>query len=330
LINKKDNFAVYNKNQLRQRELEKMSYIIQTNQLTKAYKGKEVVSNVNMKIKKGEIYGFLGPNGAGKTTVMRMLTNLVKPTNGEIEVFGEKLTDTSYEILKRMGSIIEYPVFYDKLTARENLELHCEYMGYYDKKAIDRALDLVKLKDIENKSVKEFSLGMKQRLGIARAIITKPELLILDEPINGLDPVGIKELRDLFHMLCREYGITMLISSHILGEIEQIADTIGVINEGKLIKEVSMSEIREQNTEYIELAVNDINRAVYVLEDILKITNFKVIDDSRLRIYDSRLSQSEISKAFIMNDVMIEEINKKNHSLEDYFLTLINGGGISA
>jgi ABC-2 type transport system ATP-binding protein len=307
-----------------------MSYIIQTNQLTKAYKGKEVVSNVNMKIKKGEIYGFLGPNGAGKTTVMRMLTNLVKPTNGEIEVFGEKLTDTSYEILKRMGSIIEYPVFYDKLTARENLELHCEYMGYYDKKAIDRALDLVKLKDIENKSVKEFSLGMKQRLGIARAIITKPELLILDEPINGLDPVGIKELRDLFHMLCREYGITMLISSHILGEIEQIADTIGVINEGKLIKEVSMSEIREQNTEYIELAVNDINRAVYVLEDILKITNFKVIDESRLRIYDSRLSQSEISKAFIMNDVMIEEINKKNHSLEDYFLTLINGGGISA
>jgi ABC-2 type transport system ATP-binding protein len=307
-----------------------MSYIIKTNQLTKAFKGKEVVSNVNMKVKKGEIYGFLGPNGAGKTTIMKMLTNLVKPTSGEIEIFGEKLTNTSYEVLKRMGSIIEYPVFYDRLTARENLELHCEYMGYYDKKAIDAALDLVKLKNIEDKSVKDFSLGMKQRLGIARAIITKPELLILDEPINGLDPVGIKELRELFHMLCREYGITMLISSHILGEMEQIADTIGVIRDGNLIKEVSMEEIQEQNKEYIELAVNDVKKAFYVLDEILHLTNFKVIDGSRFRIYDTGASQSELSKTLILNGVLIEEINKKNHSLEDYFLTLINGGGISA
>ncbi|CAH2716187.1 Bacitracin transport ATP-binding protein BcrA [Neobacillus rhizosphaerae] len=307
-----------------------MSYIIKTNQLTKSYKGKEVVSHVDMKVKKGEIYGFLGPNGAGKTTIMKMLTNLVKPTSGEIEIFGEKLTNTSYEVLKRMGSIIEYPVFYDRLTARENLELHCEYMGYYDKKAIDTALDLVKLKNIEDKSVKDFSLGMKQRLAIARAIITKPELLILDEPINGLDPVGIKELRDLFHMLSSEYGMTMLISSHILGEMEQIADTIGVISDGKLIKEVSMDEIREQNTEYIELTVNDVNKALYVLEEILHLTNFKMVDALRFRIYDSGISQSEISKTLILNGVLIEEINKKNHSLEEYFLTLINGGGISA
>ena len=307
-----------------------MSYIIKTTQLTKVFQGKEVVSDVNMKVKKGEIYGFLGPNGAGKTTIMKMLTNLVKPTSGEIEIFGEKLTNTSYEVLKRMGSIIEYPVFYDRLTARENLDLHCEYMGYYDKKAIDAALDLVKLKNIEDKSVKDFSLGMKQRLGIARAIITKPELLILDEPINGLDPVGIKELRDLFQMLCREYGITMLISSHILGEIEQIADTIGVISEGKLIKEVSMDEIHEQNTEYIELVVNDVKKAFYVLDEILHLTNFKVVDELRFRIYDTGTSQSEISKTLILNGVIIEEINKKNHSLEDYFLTLINGGGINA
>ncbi|WP_066251106.1 ABC transporter ATP-binding protein [Neobacillus drentensis] len=307
-----------------------MSFVIKTNQLTKSYKGKEIITKVNMKVKKGEIYGFLGPNGAGKTTIMKMLTNLVKPTSGEIEIFGEKLTNTSYEVLKRMGTIIEYPVFYDRLTARENLELHCEYMGYYDKKAIDSALDLVKLTNIEDKSVKEFSLGMKQRLGIARAIITKPELLILDEPINGLDPVGIKELRDLFHMLCREYGMTMLISSHILGEIEQIADTIGVIRDGELIKEVSMEEIHQQNMDYIELTVNDVNKAVYVLEEELRLTNFKVVDGSRFRIYDTGSTQSEISKTLILNGVLIEEINKKNHSLEDYFITLINGGGISA
>jgi len=167
---------------------------LKTTQLTKAFKGRQVVSEVNMHVKKGEIYGFLGPNGAGKTTIMKMLTNLIKPTSGEIEIFGEKLTNTSFEVLKRMGTIIEYPIFYDQLTARENLSLHCEYMGYYDNKAIDHALELVKLHNIEGKKVKDFSLGMKQRLGIARAISTKPELLVLDEPINGLDPIGIKEL----------------------------------------------------------------------------------------------------------------------------------------
>jgi len=220
-----------------------MTYIVKTNQLTKVYEGKEVVSAVNMNVKKGEIYGFLGPNGAGKTTVMKMLTNLTKPTSGDVEIFGERLTDRSYELLKRMGTIIEYPIFYEKLTARETLELHCEYMGYYNKQEIAHVLNLVKLTNTEEKRVKDFSLGMKQRLGIARAIITKPELLILDEPINGLDPIGIKELRELFKMLCTEYGITIIISSHILGEIEQLADTIGVIKEGRLITEVTMDTI---------------------------------------------------------------------------------------
>ncbi|MBM7605051.1 ABC-2 type transport system ATP-binding protein [Metabacillus crassostreae] len=307
-----------------------MTIIVRTNELTKKYKGKEVVSNVNMTIKKGEIYGFLGPNGSGKTTMMKMLTNLVKPTHGEIEIFGEKLTQTSYEILKRIGGIIEFPVFYDRLTARENLELHCEYMGFYDHNAIDDAIDLVNLKHIDDKSVKDFSLGMKQRLGIARAIITKPELLILDEPINGLDPAGIRELRNLFKMLCKEYGITLLVSSHILGEIEQIADTIGVISDGKLVKEVSMSEIRELNTGYIELNVTDVKKAIYIIENNLRLVNYKVIGENGIRIYDQSASLSEVSKTLIINDVTIEEIYNKNDSLEDYFLSIVNGGGISA
>src|SRR6476469_8500256 len=142
-----------------------MTYILKTNQLTKVFKGKEVISSVNMHVKKGDIYGFLGPNGAGKTTIMKMITNLIKPTSGDIEIFGEKLTNTSYELLKRMGTIIEYPIFYEKLTAKENLLLHCEYMGYYNKQGIDQALGLVHLTNIENKLVKDFSLGMKQRLG---------------------------------------------------------------------------------------------------------------------------------------------------------------------
>lgn len=301
-----------------------MTYILKTNQLTKAFKGREVVSEVNMHVKKGEIYGFLGPNGAGKTTIMKMLTNLIKPTSGEIEIFGEKLTNTSFEVLKRMGTIIEYPIFYEQLTARENLSLHCEYMGYYDNKAIDHALELVKLHNIEGKKVKDFSLGMKQRLGIARAISTKPELLVLDEPINGLDPIGIKELRDLFKILCKDYGITLLISSHILAEMEQMSDTIGIIQNGKLIKEVSMKSINGKQTEYIEVQVQNIKKALYILEQNLGIKNFRVIGEEMIRIYETTLTQQEISKAFVINDVGIESINKKNSSLEEYFLSSMN------
>lgn len=307
-----------------------MTYLIKTNQLTKVFEGKEVVSGVNMHVKKGEIYGFLGPNGAGKTTIMKMLTNLVKPTSGEIEIFGERLMNTSYEVLKRMGVIIEYPIFYEKLTAKENLELHCEYMGYYDKAGIDRALDLVKLHNVDNKKVKDFSLGMKQRLGIARAISTKPELLILDEPINGLDPIGIKELRELFKILCKEYGITLLVSSHILAEMEQMADTIGVIQHGKLIKEVSMKDINGEQTEYIELKVLDIKKATYILDHELGLKNYKVMNEYMIRIYELTISQQEISKTLIMNDIEIESINKKHNSLEEYFLNLMNGEGIHA
>lgn len=307
-----------------------MTHIVRTKQLTRAYKGKEVVSNVNLNIKQGEIYGMLGPNGAGKTTVMKMITNLVKPTAGEIEVFGERLTDKSYRQLGRMGTIIETPVFYDKLTARDNLDLHCEYMGYYNKKSIDEALELVNLKGIDNKSVKDFSLGMKQRLGIARAIITKPELLILDEPINGLDPLGIKELRELFKMLGKEYGITMLISSHILGEIELIADTVAVMNNGKLLQEVSMEHIAKQTTEYIEITTGESNKAAYVLEHYLQISNVRVTDEGQIRIYDCNIPQSEIMKTLVMHDVAIESVHKKKGSLEDYFLSILNGGGIVA
>ncbi|GIO16792.1 bacitracin ABC transporter ATP-binding protein [Cohnella xylanilytica] len=308
-----------------------MTYALRTHRLTKTYKGKEVVYDVSMNLKKGEIYGFLGPNGAGKTTVMKMITNLVKPTAGEVEVLGEKLTPSSYEVLKRMGSIIENPIFYEKLTARENLELHCEYMGFYNKNAIDEALRLVNLKNADRKPVKEFSLGMKQRLGIARAIATKPELLILDEPINGLDPVGIRELRDLFLLLSRQYGIALLISSHILGEMEQIADTVGVIRDGRLLEEVPMETIRGRQTDYIELRASDGAKAAFVLANELKLTNFRVMEESGLvRIYDLRIPQRDIAQALILNGVSVDSFSRKSHSLEEYFMGLIKGGESNA
>lgn len=305
-------------------------YVLKTTGLTKVFNQAEVVNSVNLNVKKGEIYGLLGPNGAGKTTIMKMMTNLVKPTVGEIEIFGEILENDSYETLKRIGAIIEYPVFYDKLTARENLELHCEYMGYPNIKEIDNVLELLKLKGTSKKAVREFSLGMKQRLGIARAILTKPEILILDEPINGLDPEGIREIRELLKRLSKDYGTTIIISSHILGEIEQMADTIGVIARGRLIKEVSMNSVREMNTEYIEVETKECKRAAYLLENTLKLQNFKVIGEDKIRIYDGSVSQNEISKCFILNGVDIDGILKKTTSLEEYFLKLVKGDGINA
>ncbi|MCA1028907.1 MULTISPECIES: ABC transporter ATP-binding protein [Cytobacillus] len=303
-----------------------MDYVVQTNGLTKKVKDKVLVSNVNLHIKKGEIYGFLGQNGAGKTTIMKMLTGLIHPSSGEIALFGERLTENKKSGLKRVGSIIEYPLFYEHLTARENLQLHCEYLGFYDQKAITQALDMVHLKGIEGKKVKDFSLGMKQRLGIGRAIITKPELIVLDEPTNGLDPIGIKDMRDLIRMLNKEYGMTFLLSSHILGEMEQVVDRIGVIRDGQLVNEVTLADIRKQQTEYIEIVTSNVEKSVYLLEYELRISNMKIVEDNRIRIYDLTLSPSEISKALILHQIDIEEIQKHTSTLEDYFYQIIHGG----
>ncbi|MCH1625291.1 ATP-binding cassette domain-containing protein [Ferdinandcohnia quinoae] len=303
-----------------------MEYIVRTNQLTKIVKGKTLVADVNLHIQRGEIYGLLGQNGAGKTTIMKMLTGLTSPTSGEISLFGNRLTQQAKSSLKRVGSIIEYPIFFEHLTAMENLKLHCEYVGFYDDKAIKDALDLVHLIGVEDDIVKDFSLGMKQRLGIARAIITKPELIILDEPINGLDPIGIKDIRDLIRMLNKEYRITFLLSSHILGEMEQVVDRIGVIKNGKLLNEVALADIRKKRTDYIELVTTVPQKTVYLLENELHISNIKIIHGNRIRIYDLSQSQNDISKMLVLHDIGIEEIKKHTGSLEDYFYEQINGG----
>ncbi len=299
-----------------------MPYILQTNNLTKTIGGKDLVNRVSLHIKKGEIYGFLGPNGAGKTTVMKMITNIWKPTNGSIEIFGEILTPQSYEVLKRMGSIIEFPTFYNHMTGYENLRLHCEYMGYYKHGSIENALDMLDLTDAAQKTVKNYSLGMKERLGIARAILCKPELLILDEPTNGLDPAGMKQIRDLLKTLCEEYGITIMVSSHILSEIESIADTIGVINHGMMINEIGMKEIEKMSLAYIELTVANPQKAAYVLSEKLGLSNFKIIENNKIRIYDQHISTQELSKAMVLNDVEVTALGKQSETLEDYFLKM--------
>lgn len=304
----------------------RMNTVVKTTGLTKMVKGNQLVKDINLHIHKGEIYGLLGQNGAGKTTIMKMLTGITKPASGEIELFGQRFKDSAKAVLKRVGSIIEYPIFFEHLTALENLKLHCEYLGYYDEKGIKQALDMVHLKGIEDKYVKEFSLGMKQRLGIARAVITKPELIILDEPTNGLDPIGIKDTRDLILMLNKEYGITFILSSHILGEMEQVVDRIGVIDNGKLINEVTLEDIRKKRTDYIELSTTDIQKTLYLLESELHLSNMKIIQGNRIRIYDLTHSQIDISKLLFQHEIGIEEIQKHTSSLEEYFYEQISGG----
>ena len=299
-----------------------MSYILQTERLTKTIGGKELIHDVSLHVKKGEIYGFLGPNGAGKTTVMKMITNLWKPTSGSVEIFGKTLTAQSVEVLKRMGSILEFPTFYEHMSGYENLRIHCDYMGYYEHGSIEKALDMLELTEAAGKPVKNYSLGLKERLGIARAVLGRPELLILDEPTNGLDPAGMKQIRELFKTLCGEYGVTIMISTHILSEIESIAHTVGVIHQGNLRKEIRMKEIRDMGLNYVELSVENQERAAYVLSDRLGISNFRIVEEGGIRIYDSPVSTQELSKALALNDVAVTALGRKAETLEDYFLKM--------
>ena len=229
-----------------------MENIVEIKELFKTIDKEEILSDINLQIAEGEIYGLLGSNGAGKTTLMKCMLSLLTITSGSIEIFGKNLQEHREEILSQVGSIIETPIFYEDLTAKEILEIHAQYMGKnITELDIISALKMVGLKNT-TKKVKEFSLGMRQRLGLARAFLTKPRLLILDEPINGLDPVGIQEIRNLLLSFSKEYGITILISSHILSEISQIADKIGVIKNGSMIEQVYMKDLIQENIDLEE------------------------------------------------------------------------------
>ena len=229
-----------------------MRNIVEIKEVFKTIDKEEILSGINIQIAEGEIYGFLGPNGAGKTTLMKCMLSLSTITSGSIEIFGKNLQEHREEILSQIGSIIESPIFYDNCTAKEILEIHAQYMGKnIIESDIIRALRMVGLKNT-TKKVKEFSLGMRQRLGLARAFLTKPKLLILDEPINGLDPIGIQEIRNLLLSLSKECGVTIFISSHILSEISQIADKIGVIKNGSMIEQVYMKELMKENIDLEE------------------------------------------------------------------------------
>ena len=260
--------------------------IMDTNALTKQYGTQVVVNKLNMNVKKGEIYALLGRNGAGKTTTLRMIMGLLKPTSGEVRIFGEKLNTNNSKVFQRIGALIEAPSFYENLTAQENLELIASLRGIHNENAINSALILVGLECENKKKVGKFSLGMKQRLGIALALMHEPELIILDEPTNALDPIGIQQIRVLIRDLCNQKNTTFLISSHILSEVEQLADRIGIIEKGNLLEETYMDDIGKYNRHYVKMAVSNAMQTIPILESKLGIFDFEIEDDNTLKIYE--------------------------------------------
>lgn len=303
-------------------------YIIETHNLTKQYGVLKSVSNLNIHVRKGRIYGLLGRNGAGKTTAMKMLLGLTLPTSGDAVIFGQALKGNEKKILPRVGSLIESPGFYPNLTGTENLKIFARLRGVPGRNAIKDALEVVGLPYNDKKLYSQYSLGMKQRLAIALAIMHDPELLILDEPINGLDPIGIAEVRSFIRGLCDERGKTILISSHILSEISLLADDIGIIDHGVLLEEESLAQLEEKNSKYIHFIVSDAAQASRIIERSFQTSHFTVENDHSLRLYEVGLPISAITRAFFENGLDISEAHTCEDSLEDYFKRVTGGEGI--
>lgn len=296
--------------------------VLKTNGLTKMYKSFAALDNADLTVYRGDIYGIIGRNGAGKTTLMKMVTGLTDKTSGEFELFNEKSSKAEAQ-RKRIGCLIENPAFFGNMTAYQNLKYYCIQKGVTDEEKINEVLELVQLKDAANKKFKEFSLGMKQRLGIALAILYDPDLIVLDEPINGLDPIGISDLRNTFHKLNQERNLTIIISSHILSELYAVANRFLFIDKGKVIKEITKEELEIECLRCTVLKTDDVKHAVSVLEEKLDIYDYKVINDEELRIYSDSTANSDIVRSMVTNNVSVNEIYGSGVNLEDYFKSLV-------
>lgn len=301
--------------------------ILQTMSISKQYKKHTALDNVSLSINKGDIYGFIGQNGAGKTTLIRLVTGLIYPSNGSFMLFGATSEKEKAKARKRIGSIIESPALYGHMTAYDNLEIRRLQQGIPGRDCIEKSLALVGLEDTGNKKVNNFSLGMKQRLAIAGALLGDPEFIILDEPTNGLDPSGIIEIRELLKKLNRERELTILISSHILSELYQLATRFGIIHHGRLIEELSIQELDVKCQQHLQIRVNNKNLAATVLEAKLDTTNFEVLSDGLIRLYEFVDIPGKVSTALVEGGVVIEQLTPAGDDLETFYMRLIGGTG---
>ena len=303
--------------------------IIETRGLIKRYGDQVSVSNLDLHVQKGRIYGLLGRNGAGKTTTMKMLLGLTAPTSGTVSLFGQPLKGNETRILPRIGSLIESPGFYPNLTGTENLQIFARLRGLKSPNYIKSALELVNLPYRDKKRYAQYSLGMKQRLAIALAVMHDPELLILDEPINGLDPIGIAEVRDFIRALCDERGKTILISSHILSEIALLADDIGIIDHGVLLEEESLVELEQKNGKVLRFTVSNATVAAQMLRQEMGVRDVAVENERELMVRDLRLDTGAAVRRFVEAGLVVSDAHLYEDTLEDYFKRITGGEGIA-
>ncbi|PWJ14028.1 ABC transporter ATP-binding protein [Ruminococcus flavefaciens] len=298
------------------------SVITMTN-ITKRFKKAEVVKNFSLDVKNGSITGLIGPNGAGKTTIMKILAGLMFQTSGELSFYGSR--DDLDLNRRRMSFMIEAPIVDYNMTAYENLNYVRYVRGYPDKKRIDEVLDIVDLKDTGRKKALKFSLGMRQRLGIAMALLTKPEVLVLDEPVNGLDPEGIVEVRHILQKLSEDQGVTILISSHLLSELSELCTDFSIINKGQLVENLSLEELHNRCRSHIVLRTNNTEKTAAVLEDKLSIGSYKVLQSGDIEIYEQLDAVERISKTVTDSGCIITKLYESGQSLEDYYLEKVGG-----
>lgn len=297
--------------------------LLQTRNLTKQYGRHRAVDDVNMHIKKGAIYGFIGRNGAGKTTCLKMISGLSTPSYGEIEMFGYKGKDLQ-KVRSRVGCLIEAPGLYGNMSAYDNLNIKCKLTGIKKKGYIEELLKTVGLDTVGEKKTKHYSLGMKQRLGIALALVGEPDLLILDEPINGLDPQGIVEVRETIQKLAKERGMTICISSHILEELSKIATDYGIIHNGCLVQELTREELMKKCSERIELTLDNPKQAVPVLDD-MGFRSYQVIDKEHIHIFERLGESASLNMELAKAGIPVKGISITSEELENYFLRLTGG-----
>ncbi|MBR3104395.1 MAG: ATP-binding cassette domain-containing protein [Lachnospiraceae bacterium] len=302
------------------------SIVLEAQGITKKYRETLALDHVDLKLEKGKIYGFIGKNGAGKTTFLRLITGLAFPMEGRLSLFGKSGEKSLQEQRKRIGSLIETPALYPYMTAWQNMEVQRLQRGIPDKSVIDKTLKMVGLDNTGKKKVRNFSLGMRQRLGIAMALLNTPEFLVLDEPINGLDPAGMVEIRNLIKELNREYGMTILISSHLLEELHNTATDFIFIDGGRILEELTYEELNEKCKQHIEIKVKDTEKAVLVMEEKLHTDNFKMLPDGTIQLYDYLDDIESVAVAFSEAQVLVVGLAVTGDTLEEYFISKVGGG----
>jgi bacitracin transport system ATP-binding protein len=299
--------------------------VIRTVGLTKHFGDVKAVEGLDLTVRRGEIYGFLGRNGAGKTTTIRMMLALIRPTDGYVEILGHRMAPNVVRAFERIGSMVETPGFYGNLTVRENIELQRDLLGLRRSTWVDEVVDMCDLGEYLDRKARTLSAGNKQRLGLARALIHKPEILILDEPTNGLDPVGIVDIRTILKRLSAERGITIFLSSHILSEVQQLVDLIGIIHEGHLLEEIGLQDLRIRNRTYLEFTVSDSKRTAWVLEEKCGVSDYAVHEDGAVRVFSGLERAGELNRALVESGVDVAGSRLSEENLEDHFVKLTGG-----